>query len=462
MNAKSLFFFALVSGSTLVAWQVTKPDRVPTRADVRPERSPDVARETPRPLQELSDLEGRLSVPNPASKERDAAPQELFEQLSDAALNMRPEELAPLIERWLTHVDDPIESALTVFDRLGDDELGSRAAGMLLQACMLYAENLPSSEQAWTRAALAAEILARSDASPWASSVCRTAVAAFAADVPPQELAAFLLHTGSEDLVHTSQSSFLQRLFLINDLAAGMPPEVMETLGAVVGAPDASTRSRGLAANALMHRDWRGGAERLVELLGDDEVELSRTAESEVRASLSGYFIELHGRDRLELLREVVADDATARMSLCGVSLDQAAELDAMATQADRDWPEYEWVDLALGGDRGYAAGLRLMDRLSSKADQVYAAQVIAQMLPEYLGDPTLSERLDRRFAARNEASDPYWGTLASVAHRLDVAAVYQEVIPRLQTSHGETNVSRGVLLQILDQRFPELGLSSF
>jgi hypothetical protein len=211
-----------------------------------------------------------------------------------------------------------------------------------------------------------------------------------------------------------------------------------------------------------MHRDWRSGAERLRELLDTPGVELSKACESEIQAALGGSYVELHGRDRLELLREIVDDESVSRLSLCGLSREQALELDLMATQADRDWKEFGWVELALGGERGLRAGLDLVDRLDSRSDNFYVSQVLGDLLADHVGDPDLSARMNDRFARRLDASDPYWGALAGVAHRIDETTLYQEILPRLQDSYGEASDSRGYVVRTLDSRFPGLGLANF
>lgn len=371
------------------------------------------------------------------------------------------EAVGSAISAWLNASPDPVGEALACFDALEDRAASAEAAGLLLQACMYFADKLPAESGAWTRAEIAAEILARHDSSPRASRVVRLALAGFASEVPVEELRYFVQATGSDELQHADQDAGLQRMFLIQELAVGMPEAVVDEMSQVITTEASSPLARSIGVNALLLRDWRQGGERATGLLAELEGVLQEEELDEVRSTLGGRFIELHGRDRLELLREVVADDRTTDIALGTLDRQSAELLDAFATEEDRSWDGYAWVELALGGERGYRAGLDLFERLDGEGDHAYAAQVLGRLLEENLGAQELTRHLERRFEARNESADPYWGTLLTMSGRLDEAFVYAEVLPRLERTQGESSLSRHRLLGQLDRRFPDLGLAS-
>jgi len=454
----------LGAGAALIAIYsgvASQPDatRAPLFASAAPEP---VAREGALTAELEADASRRLS-PLPSGF-FDRAPEDLAARFASLVESCESRDLAAVeasISAWIESSPDPTAEALGLFDALEDRGASAEAVGLMLQACMLFAEQLPDDGEPWTRARIAMEILARHDASPRASRVVRLAVKEFAQDIPVEELGLFVRATASDDLQHIEDSSMLQRLYLIQELAAGMHEGVVDELAKLICSTDSSTTARGIGANALMTRDWRIGGQEMKALL-DAMEEGGETANLDLlRASAGGNYLELHGRDRLELLREVVGDERTTDIALGMLDRESAELLDAFANEEDRAWDGYAWVELALGGERGYEAGMQLVERLDGEGDQGYVAQVLKALVSEHLGQPGLTAHLQSRFEARGEAGDPYWGTLLSMSGEIDEAFFYLELLPRLELTRGERSFSRGMLVAELDSRFPELGLAS-
>jgi hypothetical protein len=408
------------------------------------------------------EVHGRASI----DADLDPAPRrsELLAQLGDACEGRDLEALEGIISAWLERSPDPVGGALELLDGLAEREPEAEGVGLLLQGCMLLATSLPAEGDAWTREALSAEILARADASPWAARAVRLAIAPFAAEVPPAEVAAFLRESGSEELLHTEDATMIDRLFLLETLAleggAALDGVLLDELVTERG----NANGRQLAASALMRRDWRAGAAAILRELGEKGDGLKSGERDQVLAALGGGFLDLHGRDRLELLREVVDDERTTRIALANLDADRAAEMAVFANDADRSWDGYAWVELALGGQRGYEAGLELLASMESMDDPqagYYSACVLRKLVTSDQGAAALQEHLDRRFENRAAAADPYWGTLLAMSDALDESVVYGEVLPRIEVTRGEPSASRRILLDQLDRRFPDLGLAS-
>lgn len=388
---------------------------------------------------------------------------EAVTKLRGAMLERDPDAMAIELARWLYAAPDALADALSRMEAPSLAPLDAEMCGLMLQAVLTSVALHPDVAPGSDVVDIARAVLDRLDASEFASRIAYVALAPCGALLPGELLPELIDRTQLGTMAFDDLTSQTQRLQLIGRWARSMGPEVERELYTAVVDPTRDPNTRAVAVDALLQRDWRAFAPEfalMLQRLREDEG-LDAELESHVLMRLAGTSLELHGRERLELVRELVGDSRVGRLALSRLGHEEALDLELHANAQDRAWPEYRWVTLAAGGADAVPAGLALLDDLGSEGDALgSAANVVQSLFRAHGDDPRVRQMLDARFAQRSEAGDPFWGALAFDSGLASDDAVEYRLLDYLRASVGEETPGRVKLIAQLKAARPELDLS--
>ncbi len=340
-------------------------------------------------------------------------------------------------------------------------ELGSEdteIVGLLLQVALELSDMGPELIEPWTRDLLAEHLIEGVDLGPVSSRIVQIALLGFGDRVRPQLMVRLLEQNSRPDLVHNTMESARARAFLIEQWAKVMSNEVEPLLYDAFGKWEGRLQTS--AADVLLRRDWRAFAGVLSDEFemvhaGGDSFELfERDIMLEV---LGGRFLNLEGRDKLELLREHVDTPAVTKMALMNLDPAEAAELARWASEDDRAWDGYRWIELGTGSPRAIDAGFALLDEYRDSEDRFAAPKILSRMLQVDPQHPRVTAELNARFAQRAEWQDPFWASIENLARDTSVERLHEVALPWMERTKGEGHPRRDRLREMLLARYPDL-----
>lgn len=420
--------------------------------------------EGPRP--QVAQLDDALDQALQASNElgglrRQALPVQNYgawvESVATLLRQERLPEVGTAIHDWLAGQEHMEQALAEILVRPITEPGDAVISGLLLQAALRYADQGASFMQGLTPAELADLAVECMDLGPLNSRTLYIGAGTMGALLPGSLLGDFAREMRGGKLTHMEVDAQLDRLKLLRAWAVDMGSDAEEVMLQLVNGEAETPNVRAAGVLGLMHRDWRRlGPELAATYTKAVEEGLDPNgAGFLLTANLAATDLNLNGRERLELLREVVKNEDVARYGLETLSPDQARDLLAYANEEDRSWPMFDWVRLVAAGPDVFDAGVQLLDHYRDHKNPAIAYDIFRRLTEVDANHSVLYAELERRFEARKSTRDPFWGMLEFSYSSLPESVRRHELPFWLSASAGDTHPGRQRLLDRLKSEYP-------
>lgn len=380
-----------------------------------------------------------------------------FEALKQSFVGQDSAGAGRAIEAWFAAEPRPVEAILSMVADPSLDQLDAEMAGILLQAAMLHARSGSAHVRPWTMSEIASSAVALADTGPRSSRMLLVGLKPFGGELPASCLVDLLHAARGETLQFTNFEAQESALELVREWSRTMPQEVEVALYAMVADPKESSFARGDAIGGLLARDWRAFGPELARVLREQRSTLGDEARNQIVLNLTAPTLQLTENQRIELLRDVVADDDVTIQALSLMDRDDAVALAASVVRKPGDWSGYDWLEMRSRGSGWVDAGLRLLQRYESGSNRFVAYSVLEELITAAGDDPLVAKAVEARFERRAQNGDPFWGAVAFNFDNLPRNVLATSVRSWLVRTRGEKHPQRSEVLRKLQILAPEL-----
>lgn len=370
------------------------------------------------------------------------------------------DQIGHVLHDYLAGAEDPIAAISEVLSFPLGRPVEAVAAGLILQTGIRYAASGEALMGGVTAEDIASLALEHLDIGPYSSRALYVGMSSLGDLLPGHLIGDLVRRMRSTELVNVEVHSQLERLHLLREWSTSMGPEAELTLRTLAVDPESSLAVRSGGVLGLMNRDWRTHAPELAEVyrgLRENGMDASSGAGFLFMANLAGTNLALHGRDRLELLRELIGDEELATYALTALPENLRTQLSVYANEADREWPPYRWVELAGNGEEAIEAGHSLLADSRTDPNVARGYSLVQRLMELDASDPRLQDELEWRYMQRDTNDDLFWGLFEFNQQTLP-RSVQEHELPRfLERTNGDNHPTRRRVLAKFRQAYPQL-----